>query len=135
MSKSAKEYLVVLMFIILIAVPIGLVIYKLPTKVKTIYFAPYILKTHSCYTHASGCEGELIDTIFGYNIASDDAKISLNGSVSSGINGFFELALPAKKNYKISVFTTIDNLFYSANTTFSTDSGAADCITNFKLLN
>ena len=64
-----------------------------PQNPKTIYFAPYVNSTHSCYTHTLSCTGELNNTEISYIITSSDGSIHINGSAITNANGFFELSL------------------------------------------
>jgi hypothetical protein len=111
-----------------------MVLYRDQIKTKTVFFAPYLLTTHSCYTHNSNCQGELVDTNFSYNVLNFDKNINLNGSISTGVNGFFELTFLTQKRYEISVNVTINGTSYNASSLFSTYPDSADCITTLQLV-
>ena len=111
-----------------------MVFYREQNSKKTVYFAPYLLSTHSCYTHADTCLGELVDTSFLYEIHSIDEKINLNGSIATESDGFFELSVSSRDEYTISVTTTLNGTVYKASTSFSSSVNSADCITTLKLL-
>lgn len=100
---------------------------------KTIYFAPYINSTHSCYTHASGCSAELNNTEISYVINSTNGSINIVGSIFTEANGFFELSLPSERNYTIEFTVIINTETYTGNTIFDTYPTGANCITTGQL--
>ncbi len=100
---------------------------------KTIYFAPYVNSTHSCYTHALSCRGELNTTEISYIITSSDGSIRINGSAITRANGFFKLNLPANNNFTVEFSVIINSEIYSGSTTFETYPNSANCITTGQL--
>ncbi len=99
----------------------------------TIYFGPYINNTHPCYTHAQGCSAELPNQLINYTVWSQDGSINITSNVVTGTNGFIELDLAINKDWTILMQTMINGTLYRGNTTFSTLSGSANCITTGQL--
>lgn len=97
------------------------------------YIAPYINNTHPCYTHGSGCMGELPNQFISYTVWNNDGTINITSNITTSSNGFFELDLEINYSWTIRMQTTINNTIYAGITTFSTFSGSKNCITSGKL--
>jgi hypothetical protein len=67
----------------------------LPADRMLVAVAPYLTKTHKCFTHyMSGCQGQLPDTDFQVKAVDSEGKTLFDGNVRTLRNGFFELWLP-----------------------------------------
>ncbi|MHA1977691.1 MAG: CueP family metal-binding protein [Candidatus Hodarchaeales archaeon] len=125
--------------IVLSAVGITYALYRAGIKfpqnleTKTIYFAPYVNSTHSCFTHASSCTAELINTEISFIINTSDGSININDSAITGANGFFELNLPANNSFTVKFSVIIHSDIYTGSTTFDTYPDTANCITTGQL--
>jgi len=136
---NKKTGYVILVVIVLSAVGATYALYRAgiifpqDLQPKTIYFAPYVNSTHSCYTHASSCTAELNNTEISYIINSSDDSININDSAITGANGFFKLSLPANNNFTVKFSIIINSEIYMGSTTFDTYPDSANCITTGQL--
>ncbi|MHA1223489.1 MAG: CueP family metal-binding protein [Candidatus Heimdallarchaeaceae archaeon] len=131
-----KQFLFLTVSLIIVFLTIFLIFsinYNTKEGTKVIYFAPYLTTTHSCYTHTPGCQGELENISFTYSVISNDGKIKINNTVTTGSNGFFELNLPVRNTFFISTFSIINDTVYLTNNLFNTRINGADCITDLQL--
>jgi hypothetical protein len=100
---------------------------------RTIYFAPYVSSTHSCYNHASGCTSELNYENVTYIVRSGDLSVLIENITVTESNGFFGLNLPSQKSYQITLSISINSTTYHGFTTFNTYQDGANCITTAKM--
>ena len=92
--------------------------------------APYVDQTHPWTNHSlTGCQGELVDTVFDVFIEDSEGTVVLNEKVKSQSNGFFDLWLPRDKTYQIKIKYD-DKVSESQISTFKDD---GTCITTMQL--
>ncbi|KKK44909.1 hypothetical protein LCGC14_0490360 [marine sediment metagenome] len=97
------------------------------------YIAPYVSRTHTCYTHASGCDAQFPNQLINYTVWNNDGTINITSSAITGGNGFFRLDLEINYSWTIRMQTIINSTIYTGTTNFSTISGSANCITTGQL--
>jgi hypothetical protein len=90
---------------------------------------PYENKTHSCPEHVDSCKAEFALSDLNYTIMSKDGEYTIQGTIITGENGFFDLYLPKGKDY-IATLTLNDKKGIGI---IQTKRGSSNCITDIKV--
>ncbi len=100
---------------------------------KSAYVAPYLSYTHPCGTHVPTCQAELTNTLVQYSVDEIDGSYQVQSSVTTGDDGFFEVVVPTRKNYVITMTIVLDGTEYRGSAEFGSYASSSDCITEGKL--
>ncbi len=100
---------------------------------KSAYVAPYLSYTHPCGTHVPTCQAELTNTLVHYSVDEIDGSYEVQSSVTTGDDGFFEVVVPTRKNYVITMTITLDGTDYQGSAEFGSYASSSDCITEGQL--
>lgn len=103
--------------------------FNLPTNTRYVAFAPYLMRTHECYTHSlTGCQGELVDTLIAVDIYTLTGDVISSNVYNTGKDGFIGLFLATDQSYQ--VVLTYQNKVAS----FIVEAGVAQtCFTDLRL--
>lgn len=105
-------------------------VYALPEDEFFVSIAPYINTTHPCGNHSlSGCQGEMVNEEFDVLIKDADGNIVVDETLSTQMNGFFDLWLPSDETYQIKIEHE-DKIVESQFSTFEKD---GTCLTTMQL--
>ncbi len=106
-------------------------VYDLPEDEFFVSIAPYINETHPCDNHnLTGCQGELINKDFKVYIEDTEGKVVVDDTLTSQVNGFFDLWLPRDEKYLIK----IEHEGKKVESEFSTFENDGTCITTMQLI-
>ena len=100
---------------------------------KSAYVAPYLTYTHPCDNHVPTCKAELTNTLVRYTVDEIDGSHFVESSVTTGDDGFFEVVVPTRKNYVITMIITLDGTDYQGSAEFGSYTSSSNCITEGKL--
>ncbi|MEX2442507.1 MAG: CueP family metal-binding protein [Alkalispirochaeta sp.] len=101
------------------------------TSEMIVSVAPYRLRTHPCAIHSiSGCQGDITDRPFEVAVYDRDGELVVNRTITTGDNGFFEIALPRDSEFLVSVESNLGR----AERLVGTHADDPTCITDMQLL-